>query len=49
MAQAGFFPGIIYYLSLWYNRQDQALRMGVFFSGAILAGAFGGILLSVTY
>ena len=47
-AEAGFFPGVIFYLTLWYIRRDQAFRMAMFFSGAMLAGAFGGILLSIT-
>jgi len=49
MAEAGFFPGVIFYFSLWYIRKDQAFRMAIFLSGAILAGAFGGILLSIAY
>ncbi len=49
MTEAGFFPGVIFYLTLWYTRKDQAFRMAIFFLGAILAGAFGGIMLSIAY
>ncbi|KAK2464336.1 hypothetical protein APHAL10511_003793 [Amanita phalloides] len=44
LTESGFFPGVTFYLSLWYRRQDVALRIAIFFSAATLAGAFGGIL-----
>ncbi|KAK9764896.1 hypothetical protein K7432_007216 [Basidiobolus ranarum] len=44
LAEAGLFPGVIFYLSLWYTRQEQALRIALFFSAATIAGAFGGVL-----
>lgn len=44
LAEAGLFPGITYYISLWYPRQKQAKRVAIFFSAATVAGAFGGIL-----
>ena len=31
-------------LTCWYARRQQSLRIGIFFSGATLAGAFGGVL-----
>ncbi|KAF9430432.1 hypothetical protein BGZ94_006909 [Podila epigama] len=31
-------------ISLWYRRTEQALRVGIFFSAATVAGAFGGLL-----
>ncbi|THH16012.1 hypothetical protein EW146_g4559 [Bondarzewia mesenterica] len=43
-AEAGLFPGITYYISLWYPRRKQARRVAIFFSAATVAGAFGGIL-----
>lgn len=46
MGQAGFVPGVIFYLSLWYIRRDQALRMGIFFTGPALASVFDRILVS---
>ena len=42
--EAGLFPGIIYYMSLWYRRKEQALRLGFFWSFSALAGAFGGLI-----
>ncbi|KAJ6498956.1 MFS general substrate transporter [Mycena sanguinolenta] len=44
LAEAGLFPGITFYLSLWYRRRDVASRVAIFFSAATVAGAFGGIL-----
>lgn len=38
--QAGLFPGIVFYLSLWYPKKQQALRIGMFWSISALAGAF---------
>jgi len=44
LAEGGLFPGVTYYLSLWYPRRMQAKRIAIFFSAATIAGAFGGIL-----
>ncbi|KAG0275755.1 hypothetical protein BGZ95_008417 [Linnemannia exigua] len=44
VAECGLFPGVVYLFSLWYTRDEQALRNGVFFSTATMAGAFGGVL-----
>ncbi|KAG0257248.1 hypothetical protein DFQ27_005211 [Actinomortierella ambigua] len=42
--EAGLFPGTVFIISLWYTRGEQALRNGLFFSTASIAGAFGGVL-----
>src|SRR5436190_14157208 len=42
--EAGFFPGVAFYLSCWYLRREQSFRLAIFFSMATLAGAFGGVL-----
>lgn len=34
----------MFVISMWYIRQEQAIRAGAFFSAATVAGAFGGIL-----
>ncbi|KAF7723576.1 hypothetical protein EC973_001817 [Apophysomyces ossiformis] len=44
ITEAGLFPGVIFYLSLWYTRKEQATRVAIFFSCSTLAGAFGGVL-----
>ena len=42
--EAGLFPGVIYFMSLWYPRKMQAIRLGFFWSFSALAGAFGGLI-----
>ncbi|PCH36324.1 MFS general substrate transporter [Wolfiporia cocos MD-104 SS10] len=42
--EAGFYPGVNYYLSCWYKRSEFGLRAAIFFSAATAAGAFGGLL-----
>ncbi|KAJ7739084.1 MFS general substrate transporter [Mycena maculata] len=44
VAEAGLFPGVVYYLSLWYPRHMLQLRIGLFYSAASMAGAFSGLL-----
>ncbi|KAL2009378.1 hypothetical protein VTN00DRAFT_7572 [Thermoascus crustaceus] len=44
VAEAGLFPGVVFYLSMWYKRNEQHFRIALFFTAASLAGAFGGIL-----
>ncbi|KAI8799814.1 major facilitator superfamily domain-containing protein [Cladochytrium replicatum] len=42
--EAGLFPGVVYYLSLFYPRKEFARRIGYFWSFSSLAGAFGGMV-----
>ena len=44
LAEGGLFPGVNYYLSMWYLRSDRGIRIAIFYSAASIAGAFGGIL-----
>ncbi|KAM5350453.1 hypothetical protein ACJ41O_006958 [Fusarium nematophilum] len=44
LAEGGLFPGITYYITMWYKRHECGLRMAIFFSAATAAGAFGGLL-----
>ena len=50
-AEAGFTPGIIYYLSRWYPSQDRAKAVGWFYIGAAISFVIGlplaGLLLSL--
>jgi len=41
--EAGLFPGLNFYLNGWYRRDELSKRTAIFFAGAVLAGAFGGI------
>ncbi|KAH8723651.1 high-affinity nicotinic acid transporter [Phaeosphaeriaceae sp. PMI808] len=42
--EGGLFPGVNYYITQWYVRNECGFRMALFFSAATLAGAFGGVL-----
>ena len=42
--EAGFFPGAIYLISMFYKRHELQWRINLFFSASILAGAFSGLL-----
>lgn len=44
IAEGGLFPGITYYITMWYRRHECGLRLAIFFSAATAAGAFGGLL-----
>ncbi|KJZ77938.1 hypothetical protein HIM_02575 [Hirsutella minnesotensis 3608] len=44
VCEAGLFPGINYYLSCWYKRDEFGVRAAIFFSAAAVAGSFGGLL-----
>lgn len=42
VAEAGFFPGIILYLTFWYTRTYRARIVALFMTAIALAGVFGG-------
>jgi MFS family permease len=42
--EAGFFPGVILYLSLWLPTQERGKATGFFIGGVMLAGIIGGPL-----
>ncbi|CEJ92339.1 hypothetical protein VHEMI07998 [[Torrubiella] hemipterigena] len=44
MTESGLFPGINYFLSCWYRRDEFGVRAAIFFSAAALSGSFGGLL-----
>lgn len=44
VAEAGLFPGVAYYLTMWYCRHEIQFRQALFFSAASVAGAFSGLL-----
>lgn len=41
--EAGFAPGCVYLISMYYQRYELQWRMSIFFSASILAGAFAGL------
>jgi len=44
IAEAGFTPGVTYFLTLWFTQKEQAGRMALFFSSTAVCGLFGGLL-----
>jgi ACS family tartrate transporter-like MFS transporter len=44
VAEAGFFPGVIYYLGLWYPSEQRARAIATFMMGIPLAGLVGAPL-----
>jgi len=43
-AEAGFFPGVIYYLSLWYLESQRARAIAAFMTAIPVSGVIGGPL-----
>ncbi|KAJ3752212.1 major facilitator superfamily domain-containing protein [Lentinula raphanica] len=43
-AEAGYYPGVIYYLAFWFRPEDLALRVAVFYSFGQVSGFVGGFL-----
>lgn len=44
LTEAPFFPGVLFYLSKWYTKKEMNLRMSIFYSAAMIAGAFGNLI-----
>ncbi|KAJ2979345.1 hypothetical protein NUW58_g7222 [Xylaria curta] len=44
LAEAPFYPGAIYLVSLFYTRKETATRLAIFLTGNLLAGAFSGLI-----
>ncbi|KAG9185404.1 hypothetical protein G6011_07948 [Alternaria panax] len=42
--EAGLFPGVILYLSMFYNRRNVSLRQAWFYGTSALAGGVGGVV-----
>jgi MFS family permease len=43
-AEAGLFPGLVYYLTFWYRNDERSVRVAFILASATLAGAFGGAI-----
>ncbi|THV07658.1 MFS general substrate transporter [Dendrothele bispora CBS 962.96] len=44
VTEAGMYPGIVFYISSWYKREEMGSKIAYFFSSATIAGAFSGLL-----
>lgn len=45
VTESGLFPGVVFYLSMWYRRTERQYRISLFFSAASLAGGWSFPLL----
>jgi ACS family tartrate transporter-like MFS transporter len=41
-AEAGFYPGVVLYLTYWFTADERACWVGVFFTGVPLSSVIGG-------
>lgn len=44
MAESGFYPGVIFYLTTFYKRNELAGRLSIFYASSQIAGAFTGLI-----
>ncbi|RKP37645.1 major facilitator superfamily domain-containing protein [Dimargaris cristalligena] len=44
VAEAGFFPGVVYFFSFWYSGTEIATRVAIFYGSSSIAGASGGLI-----
>lgn len=49
VAEAGFFPGVIYYLGLWFPAEERASAVSKFMTATAIAGVIGGPLAAVLF
>jgi MFS family permease len=49
VAEAPFYPGAIYMLSIFYTRKEIATRLSILYSGNILATAFAGLIAAAAF
>jgi MFS family permease len=43
IAEAGFFPGVLLYLTYWFTPTERAAKIAVFYSAQVVSGIVGGI------
>jgi D-galactonate transporter len=42
--EAGFFPGIVLYLTFWFPSRQRASALSIFYAGVAVAGVLGGLV-----
>ncbi|KAK8850548.1 hypothetical protein IAR55_004466 [Kwoniella newhampshirensis] len=47
VCEAGFAPGVTFYLSSWYKRYELASRFSLYYTATAVSGAFSGLLAGV--
>ena len=49
IAEAPYYPGALYLLSLFYTRKEIATRLSILYSGNIIATSFSGLIAAATF
>ncbi|KAL2127173.1 hypothetical protein VTI74DRAFT_11209 [Chaetomium olivicolor] len=47
LLEAGYFPGVLLFMSNWYKKSELARRFSVFYCASLLSGAVGGLIAGV--
>lgn len=47
ITEAGFAPGVAFYLSSWYKKHELAKRFAIYYTATAVSGAFSGLLAGV--
>ena len=47
VVEAGFAPGVAFYLSSWYKRYELASRFAIYYTATAVSGAFSGLLAGI--
>ena len=42
--EAAYYPGCLFFLSSWYTRNELGFRTAMLYSGALISGAFSGLI-----
>lgn len=49
VAEAPFYPGALYLLSIFYTRKEIATRVAILYTANILSTAFSGLIAAATF
>ncbi|OBT71033.1 hypothetical protein VF21_09935 [Pseudogymnoascus sp. 05NY08] len=44
LVEAGFFPGVLLFMSNWYKKTELARRFSIFYCASLVSGAVGGLI-----
>ncbi|OAQ70990.1 major facilitator superfamily transporter [Pochonia chlamydosporia 170] len=44
LVQGGVFPGLVYFISMWYQSHECGLRIAMFYSVAVAGGSFNSLI-----
>ncbi|KIM99148.1 hypothetical protein OIDMADRAFT_181575 [Oidiodendron maius Zn] len=44
LVEAGYFPGVLLFMSNWYKKSELARRFSIFYCASLVSGAVGGLI-----